>query len=151
MPSEIVQFRYSRKSAFLGITVLLISVFLLLRTSLINYHVHDTLGAALFGLFGAVVAAVLGIMIYSRLVPALRGDIALELDEQGMKDYIRNITVDWKDVEDISLQPGRSSSMLVFELKFESDFGSRISVLLRWVEGRDTEIFNTVVAYFDEA
>src|ERR1700743_840706 len=89
------------------------------------------------------------IMISARPIPSLKGAIAMELDGQGMKDYIRNITIDWKDVDDIYLRPGRTSSMLVFELTFGADFGKRIHVLLRWVEGRDVEIFNTVVAYFD--
>lgn len=150
MEMPVVQLRYSKKSGFLGVAVLLIAFLLLLRTCLINYYAHDIVGAIVFGVFGAVVATLMGIMINTRLMPALRGDIAFELDEQGMKDFIRGITIDWKDVEDIYLQPGRTSSMLVFELKFDSDFGKRIHVLLRWVEGRDREIYGRVVAYFDE-
>lgn len=146
----VVQLKYSKKSGFIGVVVLLVAFLLLLRTCLVNYYAHDITGAVVFGLFSVVVAVVMGIMINARLIPALRGEVAFELDEQGMKDYIRGITIDWKDVEDIYLQPSRSSSMLVFELKFESDFGKRIHVLLRWVEGRDSEIFNRVVAYFDE-
>lgn len=150
MSAEIVQFRYSKKSGFFGVAVLLIAALLLLRTCLINYYAHDTVGTVVFAAFAVVVVAVMVIMINARLIPALKGTIAMELDGQGMKDYIRNIIVDWKDVDDIYLQPGRTSAMLVFELKFDSDFGKRIHVLLRWVEGRDREIFNRVVAYFDE-
>jgi len=40
--------------------------------------------------------------------------------------------------------------MLIFELKFDSDFGKRVAVSLRWVEGRDSEIFDTVRAWFDD-
>ena len=104
-----------------------------------------------FAVFALLISTVLGIMVYARLIPALKGEIALELDENGVKDYIRKIVIDWKDVEDIYLRPARTASMLVFELKFESDFGKQVSVLLRWVEGRDSDIFDTVVAYFDEA
>ncbi len=151
MPTEIIQFRYSKRSGFLGVAVLLIACLLLLRTCLINYYAHDTAGTVVFAAFAVIVVAVMVIMINARLIPALKGTIAMELDGQGMKDYIRNITIDWKDVDDIYLRPGRTSSMLVFELKFDSHLGKRIHVLLRWVEGRDTDIFNTVVAYFDEA
>jgi len=66
------------------------------------------------------------LMIITRLKPALDGDIAMEMDENGIKDYIRNIILDWKDIEDIGLKPGRSSAMLVFELKFDSDFGKQV-------------------------
>lgn len=150
MSSQNIQFRYSKKSGFIGAGLLLAVVLLLLRTCVLSYYTHDITGTVVFGIFAATVAMVLGIITYARLLPALRDEIALELDAQGMKDYIRNITIDWKDVEDIYLRPGRTSSMLVFELKFETDFGKRIHVLLRWVEGSDVEIFNTVVAYFDE-
>lgn len=148
--AQVIRFRYSKKSGFIGVGILLIAVLLLLRTCLISLYTHDVVGCVVFGVLGAVVAAVLGIMVYARLIPALKGEIALELDERGMKDYIRNIAIDWKDVEDIFLQPGRSSPMLVIELKFDSDLGKRVRVLLRWVEGRDIEIYNTVVNYFDE-
>jgi hypothetical protein len=151
MPSKVIQFRYSKKVAFIGVIVLLVVILLLLKTCLESYYAHDMVGSVIYGAFVLVIAATLAIMIYTRLIPAMKGEIALELDENGAKDYIRNIIIDWKDVEDIYLKPSRTSSMLVFELKFESDFGKQVSVLLRWVEGRDNDIFNTVVAYFDEA
>jgi len=150
MSMPVVQLKYSKKSGFIGVAVLLVAFLLLLRTCLVNYYAHDIVGAVVFGVFGAVVVAVMGIMINARLLPALRGEVALELDEQGIKDFIRGITIDWNDVDDIYLRPARTSSMLVFELKFDSDLGKRIHVLLRWVEGRDWEIYNRVVAYFDE-
>ena len=151
MSSPVIQFRYSKKVSFLGIGVLLVFALLLLKTCVESYYAHAMVGTVIYGVFVLIIVAVLIIMIYTRLIPALKGEIALELDENGAKDYIRKIVIDWKDVEDIYLRPGRSSSMLVFELKFESDFGKQVSVLLRWVEGRDNDIFNTVVAYFDEA
>jgi len=149
--AEVIQFPYSKKSGYAGIAVLVVFISLLLITCIKNYNAHDLLGTIVFGFFVALLLAVLGLMIFTRLIPALKGEIALELDENGVKDYIRNIILDWKDVEDIGLKPGRSSAMLIFELKFESDFGSRVAVSLRWVEGVDNEIYNTVLAYFDEA
>jgi hypothetical protein len=150
MSAQVIQFRYSRKSSFIGIGLLLVMFLLLLRTCILSYYVHDITGTVVFGILGTIIVAVMGIMVYYRLIPALKGEIALELYEQGIKDYIRHITIDWNDVEDIFLQPGRSASMLVFELKFDSDFGKRVHVLLRWVEGSDRDIYDTVLAYFDE-
>jgi len=149
--TEVIQFPYSKKSGYAGMAVLLVFIGLLLSTCIGNYNAHDILGTIVFGLFIAVLLAVLGLLIFTRVIPALKGEIALELDEHGVKDYIRNIILDWKDIEDIGLKPGRSSAMLIFELKFESDFGSRVAVSLRWVEGTDNEIYNTVLAYFYEA
>jgi hypothetical protein len=149
MPEKI-QFPYSKKAGYAGLAVLLIFILLLLTTCVRNYNAHDILGTVIFGVFVVVLLAVMVLMIFTRLMPALKGEIALELDEHGAKDYIRNIILDWKDVEDIGLKPGRSSAMLIFELKFDSDFGKRVAVSLRWVEGNENDIYNTVLAYFDE-
>jgi len=150
MPPEVIKYPFSKKSGYAALTVLIMVILLLLKTGIGNYLSHDIVGAVVFGLFILVIASIMVIMIVTRLVPALKGEIALEVDEDGVKDYIRNIILDWKDVEDIALRPGRSSAMLIFELKFDSDFGKRVAVSLRWVKGKDRDIFKTVLAYFDE-
>jgi len=150
MPSEVIKFAYSKRSAYAALAVLVIMILLLLRTCISSFMIHDVFGGSLFALFALLIIALLVLMIITRFIPALRGDIALELDEEGVKDYIRGIVLDWKDVEDIGLKPGRSSAMLIFELKFESDFGKNVFVSLRWVDGRERDIYKTVLAYFDE-
>ena len=151
MPPEVVKFPYSKKSCYAGLGVMIALMLLMLKTCAGSYMSGDMLGAGLFGFFILMLTALMVLMIVSRLVPAVNGEIALELDENGVKDYIRNIILDWKDIEDIGLKPGRSSAMLVFELKFDSDLGERIFTSLRWVEGRDKDIYKTVLAYFDAA
>jgi hypothetical protein len=151
MMEKLVKFRYSKKAGFAGVLVLLVVAGLLAKTAVGNYLLGDMIGTVLFGLFALLIGAVMVIMLVARLMPALKGQVALELDKTGAKDYVRDIMVDWKDVEDVYLRPGRISALLVFELKFESDYGKQIGISLRWVEGRDTEIFDRVVAYFDEA
>lgn len=86
-----------------------------------------------------------------RLIPAINGDIALQLDDEGISDYIRGISIDWKDIKEINLVRGRSASMMQIDLKFESDYGSRLSIPLRWVKGKDDEIYETTLAYFEQA
>jgi hypothetical protein len=151
MPPEVVQFSYSKKSSYAGLGILTVLILLFLKTTVTNYLAHDILGASIFGLFILLLLFLLGLMIVTRLSPALKGEVALELDENGVKDYIRNLILDWKDIEDIGLKPGRSSAMLIFELKFDSDFGKRVFVSLRWVDGKDQEIYKKVLDYFDTA
>jgi hypothetical protein len=151
MALQTLKLRYSKKAGFAGIGVLLIFILLLLRTCITSYRSHDIIGAYIFGLFVLLLFFVMIVMVIYRLLPALKNDIALELDKNGIKDYVRNIIVDWKDVDDIVLKPGRSSAMLIFQLKFESDFGKFVAISLRWIEGRDRDIYDTVLAYFDEA
>jgi hypothetical protein len=151
MPPEVIQMPYSKKSGYVGLAVLIILMLFLLKTAITNYLAHDILGTIIFGLFISFLLFLLGLMVLTRLIPAFKGEVALELDENGVKDYIRNIILDWKDIEDIGLKPGRSTAMLVFELKFDSDFGKQVFVSLRWVEGKDQDIFKTVLNYFDAA
>ncbi|MHB8208570.1 hypothetical protein [Mucilaginibacter sp.] len=151
MPPEVIQIPYSKKSGYAGLAVLLILMLFLLKTAVTNYLVHDILGAGIFGIFVLFILFLMGLLITTRLIPALKGEVALELDENGVKDYIRNLILDWKDIEDIGLRPGRSTAMLVFELKFDSDFGKQVFVSLRWVDGKDQDIFKTVLNYFDAA
>lgn len=150
MPPEIIKFAYSKKSAYAALAVLVVLILLLLKTCVASFLAHDVFGGGIFAVFILLVTALLVLMIITRFIPAMRGDVALELDGDGIKDYIRGIVLDWKDVEDIGLKPGRSSAMLVFELKFESDFGKNVFVSLRWVNGRDGDIYKTVLTYFDE-
>lgn len=151
MPPEVIQLPYSKKSAYTGMAILLVLLLLLLKTTVTNYLAHDLLGAGIFGIFVLFVVYLLGLLIFTRLIPAFKNEVAIELDENGIKDYIRNIILDWKDIEDIGLKPGRSSAMLVFDLKFDSDFGKQVFISLRWVDGKDQEIYSTVLNYFDAA
>lgn len=151
MPPEVVKFPYSKKAGFTVMAVMLLLILLMLKTCVTSYLSHDLLGAIIFGVFILFVIALMVLMIITRLKPALDGEIALEMDENGIKDYIRNIVLDWKDIEDIGLKPGRSSAMLIFELKFDSDFGKQVFFSLRWVEGKDRDIYKKVLTYFDEA
>jgi hypothetical protein len=148
--TETIQFPYSKKTGLVTTVVMLVMGLLLLTTCIKNYLAHDIPGVVIFAVFALIIFAVMVLMIVVRFVPALKGEIAMELNEQGINDYLRNITLDWKDIEDIELKPGRSSAMLIFELKFDSDFGKRVAMSLRWVEGRDHEIYDTVLGYFDE-
>jgi hypothetical protein len=150
MPPEIIKFAYSKRSAYAALIVVVVLILLLLKTCVTSFMAHDMVGGGIFAVFISLLLALLGLMIVTRFIPAMRGEVALELDDNGVKDYIRNIALDWKDVEDIGLKPGRSSAMLIFELKFDSDFVKRVFVSLRWVDGRDAEIYNKVLAYFDE-
>jgi hypothetical protein len=78
-----------------------------------------------------------------------KGNIALEVGNEEIVDYIRNISIALGDIKEISLIHGRSASTMLIDLKWKSDYGNQIAIPLRWVKGKDAEIFNTVLAYFE--
>ena len=85
-----------------------------------------------------------------RFLPAIRNQVALELSEDGITDFTRNIVIDWADVKNIDMQLGRNFSKMIIDLKEETDYGTQIAISLRWVAGRDIDICNTTQAYFEE-
>ena len=113
--------------------------------------VNSTVGWTIYGVCALIFLFLVTLLIIKRLIPALKGDIALELDEKGINDYIRDISIEWKDIDKITLIRGRSASIMQIDLKWESDYGKQIGILLRWVKGKDAEIYDTTLAYFEQA
>ncbi len=140
--------RYPYSLKFSLGTILLLLVFMWMVFSNAS-RAGNAVDWAIFGIPGILFLALLAVLIIKRLVPALKGDIALELDADGINDYIRDISVNWADIENISLIPGRSASLLRIDLKWESDYGRQINIPLRWVKGKDSLIYETVLSYFN--
>lgn len=145
--TESTQYPYSINFSLGGILLMIVLMLLLFRNVV---AVNSTVGWALYGLCTLIFLFLVILLVIKRLIPALRGDIALELDEEGINDYIRDISIEWKDIEKITLRRGRSASTMLIDLKWESDYGKQIGILLRWVKGNDAEIYETVLAYFGQ-
>jgi len=124
-----------------------ILMMLLLRNVL---AVNSMLIWVVYGFCGTVFIGLSAVIISKRLIPALKGDVALQLDDEGISDYIRDISIDWVDIKEITLLRGRSASTMRIELKFESDYGTEIAIPLRWIKGNDDEIYETTLAYFEQ-
>ncbi len=140
------QYPYSIKFS-IGTIVLMLVFMLILFTNILRADI--ALGWILYGLFSFLFVFLITLLVMKRLIPALRGDIALEVDEEGISDYIRDVTIEWKDIEEINLVRGRSASSLTINLKWESDYGKQLSIPLRWVKGKDDEIYDTIMEYFE--
>jgi len=120
---------------------------LLLRSVLV---VNSSSLWLVYGFCGLVFVSLGVVIVRKRLLPALNGDIALQLDNEGISDYIRDVSIEWQDIKEISLVRGRSASIMKIELKFESDYGSQLAIPLRWIKGKDDEIYETTMAYFEQ-
>src|SRR5579872_6883578 len=131
------RYPYSLNFSFAAILLLLIFMWMSFSNA---GRAGGSVSWVIYAIPGVIFLVLLGLLIVTRLVPALKGNTALELDDEGISDYIRNISVNWIDIQDISLVPGRSSSMLRIDLKWESEYGSQVNIPLRWVKGKDAEI-----------
>lgn len=92
-------------------------------------------------------------LMLKRIRPALQRRTALQLDPAGINDYVYNIQIAWKDVREIQLIPGRTALALRFILPDNKDNTSDrvINISLRWVRGKEDEIFESALAYFRQA
>jgi len=147
---EPIQYPYSKNSALLG----LIFPPLFFVISFDRFHFAWEHGQVFIWIaFSLASLAFISFFLYillKRMIPALRNQVALELNEQGIADYQRNIIIEWADVKNISQEYGRSYSKLVIDLKHETDYGTQVAISLRWVAGKDKEICETVMAYWEE-
>ena len=113
------------------------------------YLAGHTVSWVITALADLVFTAQLVYVLITRLIPAFKGDIALEFNNTGISDYIRKIEIDWKDVKDINFEQSRKAKMVI-DLKEETDYGRQIAISLKWVEGNDKEICETAMAYLEE-
>jgi hypothetical protein len=150
MLSNTTNYPYSKKNGFVTIGVLVVLGLLFISNILKAYYNHDRIDLVVFIVLTLALIFVLGIVIFKRLRPALNGETALEFNDKEIVDYLRNITINWQDIESIDFKRTRSSAMLWIKLKWESDYGSAIFISLRWIEGSDSDIYSTALSYFDK-
>lgn len=103
----------------------------------------------LLGFCSLVFISLAAVIVMKRLVPAIKGNVALQLDDEGISDFIKEISIEWKDVKEIHLVRGSSASIIRVDLKWETNYGSQIAIYLRWIKGKDQEIYETILAYFE--
>ncbi|HTH83368.1 MAG TPA: STM3941 family protein [Mucilaginibacter sp.] len=149
MMNSTTAYLYSKKNGFVTLVVLLILGLLFISNIFKANQTNDRIDVYVFALLTAALAFALVVLIAKRLMPALKNEVVLEFNEKGIIDYLRNVTIDWKDIKSIDFKRTRSSSMIWLRLKWESDYGSQIFISLRWVTGKDNDIYRTAVSYFN--
>jgi len=147
---ETIEYPYSKGSALLGVVLPLIFFAVTFNNLKYSWVNHYTLVLVLISFADLIFLSLLVFVLIKRLIPALRNEVALELNDEGITDYMRNIVIEWADVKDINMERGRNFSKMIVDLKHETEYGSQIAVSLRWIQGKDLEICETTMAYFEE-
>jgi phosphate/sulfate permease len=148
--TETIQYPYSKNSALLGVLLPLIFFAITFNNFRYSFLQGYILSWVIIAIADLIFLALFIFILIKRLIPALRNEVALELNEEGITDYIRNIVIEWSDVKNIGMQLGRNFSKMIIDLKEETDYGNQIAISLRWVTGKDLEICETTQAYFEE-
>jgi hypothetical protein len=148
--TEPIKYPFSKNSAFLGVTLPLVFFAITFNNFRYSFLHGYTISWIIIAISDLIFLSLFVFILIKRLIPALRNDIALELSEEGITDYTRNIIIEWPDVKNIDMQLGRNFSKMLLDLKEETDYGKQVAISLRWVEGKDLEICETTQAYFEE-
>ena len=148
MPQPL-QFRYSINSALFGMALPLVFIAITAGNLRYSYLLRHDFTWMLIAFTDLIFISYSVFILVKRFIPAVRGHIALELNEQGINDYIRNIVIDWSYVDDLSLEYGRNAAKLIVSLNSETEYGTEVVIRLRWIQGRDQEIFDEAYAYFE--
>ena len=144
-----LQFRYSINSALLGMLLPLVFMTITFNNLRYSYLSHYNFTWIFIAVADLLFISYSVFILIKRFIPAAQGHIALELNEQGINDYIRNIVIDWSYVDNLALEYGRNAAKLIVSLNSETEYGTEVVIRLRWIQGRDQEIFDEAYAYFE--
>jgi hypothetical protein len=142
-------YHYSKKNSVVTIIVMIVLGILFTSNIYKAYYSNDRFDLTVFAILITLLVFTLVIIVAKRLLPALKNEVILEFNETMVIDHLRNITINWTDIDALDFRRTRSSAMIVLFLKWESDHGKDITISLRWVEGKDQTIYNTALNYLD--
>lgn len=148
--SEPIEFPYSKNYALLGVGMPVVFFLITFNNLRASFAAGYTLSWVIIGIADLIFLFLFLFILIKRLIPAFRNEVALELNDEGIIDYLRNIVIEWPDVKNIDMEMSRNSAKMVIDLKQETDYGTQIAIPLRWIEGKDIEICETTQAYFEE-
>ncbi|MEO8887562.1 MAG: hypothetical protein ABI367_15970 [Mucilaginibacter sp.] len=146
---ETIKYPYNINAALTRMVVPLIFLIITATNFKTAYMAGITVSWLIIGTADLIFIAQIIFIFINRLLPALTKRAALELNPEGIADYIRKVEISWKDIAAINFEQGRRTKMVI-DLKEETDYGKEIAINLNWVQGNDLEICQTTQAYFEE-
>jgi hypothetical protein len=150
MESDKITYKYSKGNCLIY-SLLLLGLIIWISTSILKFvKTHDTAGIIFFGLIVFIQTIFLIIITVRYSIPAIRGKVALEINQQGIIDYTRNIIIEWADISDLRMGENRGSSTIYFYFKLSNDSEDYIRTRLMWVEGDDLEIYGVIEANLEK-
>jgi hypothetical protein len=143
-----VEYRYNKFNGWFAVISLAAIIGVAVLYIISNAKAGDN-GIALVLLAGAGIAALMLVFVVSKyFIPALKGDIALEINVKGIKSYLHNISISWADVDNIEVNGGRMADVLYIHFKQETDYGDYVRIPLQWITGNDDDIYETAKAFW---
>lgn len=146
---QTVKYTYSRNAALMMMSLPLVFLAITAPNLSSAFKNGFSLRAAVIAVAALVFVIQIVYMFISRLLPALQNKTALEFNNTGIADYVKNVELDWKTIDSVKVETG-SSPKLIIELKEETNYGKQVIVNLKWISGNYTEIGETANAYLEK-
>ena len=145
-----ITYQYSKGNCFFYSCLLLILIYLL-STSLSNlFNNHGIDGIMEFGFFLLLPVAFFIRITKRYTIPAIKGKVALEINQQGVIDYARNFIIEWADISDFRMGKNKGDATLYFYFKLSNGIEDFKITRLRWVDGDSLEIYGIIEANLEE-
>jgi hypothetical protein len=166
--SDTIQWTYNKVFAYLALSILLILLLIFLFRT---YQLFDPEQITVMRYADFLLAVLIVIILVKYFIPAIKGDIALELNKNCLVDKVRNVTVDWDNVQAVRLVTfSRSFTKgiavdLIDKRAFMSQknswqkllgqmntfsFGTPVIIPLQYITGDNSKIVKTVQDYFEK-
>ena len=146
-----VKYFYSKLNSF-PFTILLTGIIILSIPHIIKFvYANDMTNWLLIITFDFLLLVILIYLIVKQLIPAIKGKVALEINSVGIISYVKNIEVLWKDIQEIDQVTGKTSSAINIKFKYKTDRGNHIRIGLGFIGGDDSEIYNTIISFFEKS
>ena len=145
---QTVKYTYSRNAALMMMSLPLL--FLAITAPNLSSALKNgfSLRGTVLAVAGLVFLIQIVYMFITRLLPALQNKTALEFNNTGIADYVKNVELDWTTIAAIKVETG-SSPKLIIDLKEETNYGKQVIVNLKWVSGNYTEMGERANAYLE--
>ncbi len=163
---DTIQFKYNKGFAYIsGTGLLLLNLWLIIMTY------NDTRPADIkdkLYLFDGALIIILIAFVVKLFIPAIKGQVALELNSEGIFDNVRHRYSSWDNVKDIKWQNFKNSSgmaiylidksLFIYDMSFLQKtlyytfgwwYNTPFLILFQYIDGDNKEIFQTVTAYFE--
>ncbi|MDB5126892.1 hypothetical protein [Mucilaginibacter sp.] len=149
MESDKITYKYSKGTCFFYSCFLLWIVYML-STSLSNSSPNNNGGIIFFCGFSSIPIVFLIFITIRYTIPAIRGKVAFEINQQGVIDYARNFIIEWADISDFRMGENKGDATLYFYFKLSNGIEDFKITRLRWVKGDYLEIYGIIEANLEE-
>jgi hypothetical protein len=151
MDDDKIVYQYSKNTCFLY-SVLLLIIIVIGMQGLLDVIKHiNSFDLVFFGAFSFIPIIGLVFITIKFSLPAIKGKIAFEINQQGVTDHIRNFSFKWDEISDLRMSTNREGNAFLY-IYFKRPNGKEDykRTLLMWVKGSDLEIYGIIEANMED-